>query len=151
MHAISKVRENFLERSGKSQGILKSWNAGHPVYTCEGQGPLFYLHVLLGGRRPLINDFARGPHFCKVGPCMQMTAICMFSNWPGCHVCKKNKIMDVRFCNQCLWYVYEECQSLLRETKSKISSVYFLHRSRLKRYILKKVCCNFFIVITTSK
>ena len=27
----SKVREKFLERSGKSQGILKSWNAGHPV------------------------------------------------------------------------------------------------------------------------
>ena len=27
----SKVRENFLERSGKSQGILKSWSAGHPV------------------------------------------------------------------------------------------------------------------------
>ena len=31
MHANFKVRENFLERSGKSQGILKSWNAGHPV------------------------------------------------------------------------------------------------------------------------
>ena len=31
MHANSKVRENFLERSGKSQGILKSWSAGHPV------------------------------------------------------------------------------------------------------------------------
>ena len=24
---------NFLERSGKSQGILKSWNAGHSVFT----------------------------------------------------------------------------------------------------------------------
>ena len=32
MHTDSKVRENFLERWGKSQGILKRWNAaGHHV------------------------------------------------------------------------------------------------------------------------
>lgn len=65
-----------------------------------------------------------------------------------CHLCKKDKIMDMRLCNQCLRYVQEEGQGLNKKEKFENFILHFLHGFRLKKYnILKKVYCNFFLVI----
>ena len=76
MHANSKVWENFLERSGKSQGILKSWSAGHPVFThfvCKKRLKIIFIikNENLVKNRVIYND---RPNF-KEPECMEKISI----------------------------------------------------------------------------